>query len=42
MSKVLEIGIHNNRGDKAHKVEFVEAIKGKGLLNNRHFGEKVG
>ena len=42
MSKVLEIGIHKNRGDKAHKVEFVEAIKGKGLLNNRHFREKLG
>ena len=42
MSKVLEIGIHKNRGDKTHKVEFVEAIKGKGLLNNRHFKEKKG
>jgi len=42
MSKVLEIGIHKNRGDKPHKVEFVEAIKGKGLLNNRHFRDEAG
>ena len=42
MGKVVEIGIHKNRGDKPHNVEFVEAIKGKGLLNNRHFKEKAG
>ena len=42
MSKVLEIGIHKNRGDKPHKVEFVEAFKGKGLLNNRHFRDEAG
>ncbi|MBG02292.1 MAG: sulfurase [Acidimicrobiaceae bacterium] len=37
MSKVIEIGIHKNRGDKPFNVYSVEAIKGKGLLNNRHF-----
>ena len=39
IGKVLKIGIHKNRGDKPHSVGFVEAIKGKGLLNNRHFRE---
>ena len=42
MSKVLEIGIHKNKGDKPHKVKFVEAVKGKGLLNDRNFREEAG
>ena len=39
MGKVLEIGIYKNKGDKIIKVNNVEAIKGKGLVNERHFKE---
>jgi MOSC domain-containing protein YiiM len=39
MSKVFEIGIADNRSDKMLKVEAVEAIMGKGLINDRHFKE---
>ena len=39
MGKVLEIGIYKNRGDEIVKVNNVEAIKGKGLVNERHFKE---
>ena len=39
MGKVLEIGIYKNKGDEIVKVNNVEAIKGKGLINERHFKE---
>jgi MOSC domain-containing protein YiiM len=39
MGKVLEIGIYKNKGDEIVKVNNVEAIKGKGLVNERHFKE---
>ncbi len=39
MGKVLEIGISKNKGEKIQKVDEVEAIKGKGLLNDRKFRE---
>ena len=39
MGKVLEIGIYNNKGDEIVNVNNVEAIKGKGLVNERHFKE---
>ena len=42
MGKVLEIGIYKNKGDEIVKVNNVEAIKGKGLVNERHFKENNG
>ena len=39
MGKVLEIGIYKNKGDEIVNVNKVEAIKGKGLVNERHFKE---
>ena len=39
MGKVLEIGIANNKRNKIVNVKEVEAIKGKGLINERHFKE---
>jgi len=39
MGKVLEIGISNNKGSKIVEVSEVEAIKGKGLSNDRNFRE---
>ena len=39
MGKVFEIGIYKNRGDEIVNVNNVEAIKGKGLVNERHFKE---
>ena len=39
MGKVLEIGISKNKGDKIVNVNDVEAIKGKGLVGERHFKE---
>ena len=39
MGKVHEIGIYKNKGDEIVKVNNVEAIKGKGLVNERHFKE---
>ena len=39
MSQVIEIGIHESRGDKVRGMDTVEAVKGKGLVNNRHFKE---
>ena len=39
MGKVLEIGIYKNKGDEIVNVNNVEAIKGKGLVNARHFKE---
>ncbi len=37
MGKVLEIGISKSKGGQILKVNKVEAIKGKGLLNDRKF-----
>ena len=39
MGKVHEIGIYKNKGDEIVNVNNVEAIKGKGLVNERHFKE---
>ena len=39
MGKVFEIGIYKNKGDEIVKVNNIEAIKGKGLVNERHFKE---
>ena len=39
MGKVLEIGIYKKKGDEIVNVNNVEAIKGKGLVNERHFKE---
>ena len=39
MSKVIEIGIHESKGDAVRSINTVEAIKGKGLVSNRHFKE---
>ena len=39
MGKVLEIGICKNKNNKIVSVNEVEAIKGKGLVNERHFKE---
>ena len=37
MSKVLEIGIAENTGSKMLNVSSIEALAGKGLLNDRKF-----
>ena len=37
MGKVLEIGISKKKGDEILNVDNVEAIKGKGLINDRKF-----
>ena len=39
MGKVIEIGIYKNKGDEIVNVNNVEAIKGKVLVNERHFKE---
>ena len=39
MGKVLEIGISENKSNKIVNVNEVEAIKGKGLLGEKHFKE---
>ena len=39
MGKVVEIGITKIKGNSMIKVEYVEAIKNKGLLNDRKFNE---
>ena len=39
MGKVVEIGIANIKGNKIQKVNKVEALKGKGLQNDRKFSE---
>ena len=39
MGKVVEIGIANIKGNKIQKVNNVDAIKGKGLQNDRKFSE---
>ena len=37
--KVVKIGITKNKGGKIVSLNDVEAIKGKGLVNERHFKE---
>ena len=37
--KVVKIGISKNKGNKMVNLNDVEAIKGKGLVNERHFKE---
>ena len=39
MGKVLEIGISENKSKKIINVNEVEAIKGKGLVGEKHFKE---
>ena len=39
MGKVLEIGISENKSNKIVNVNKVEAIKGKGLIGEKHFKE---
>ena len=39
MGKVLEIGISENKSGKIVSVNEVEAIKGKGLIGEKHFKE---
>ena len=39
MGKVLEIGISENKNNKIVNVNDVEAIKGKGLVGEKHFKE---
>ena len=39
MGKVLEIGISENKSNKIVNVDDVEAIKGKGLVGEKHFKE---
>ena len=39
MSEVLEIGIANIKGNQIQKVNKVEALKGKGLKNDRKYSE---
>ena len=39
MGKVLEIGISENKTNKIVNVNEVEAIKGKGLIGEKHFKE---
>ena len=37
MGKVVKIGITSNNGDRINSVNEVEAIFGKGLVNDRHY-----
>ena len=39
MGRVIEIGIANTKGSQIQKVDKVEVLKGKGLLNDRKFRE---
>ena len=39
MGKVIEIGISKIKGNEIENVSKIEAIKGKGLLNDRKFEE---
>ena len=39
MGKVVEIGITNTKGSRIKKVSEEDALKGKGLLNDRKFRE---
>ena len=39
MANIFQIGITNQSKAKIQEVESVEAITGKGLVNDRHFGK---
>ena len=39
MGNVVEIGVANSKGNQIKNVNEVEALKGKGLLNDRKFRE---
>ena len=39
MGKVVEIGITDSKGSQIKNVNKVEALKGKGLVNDRKFRE---
>ena len=39
MGKVIKIGIADTKGNKMLNVDSVQAIKGKGLQNDRMFRE---
>ena len=39
MGKVVEIGISNIKGNQIQKINNVDAIKGKGLQNDRKFSD---
>jgi len=39
MGKVVEIGIAHNKGNQIEQVNQIEALQGKGLLNDRKFKE---
>ena len=39
MGKVVKIGIYENKSNKIVSVDDVEAIKGKGLVGEKHFKE---
>ena len=39
MGQVIEIGISKTKGNKIENVSKIEAVKGKGLLNDRKFQE---
>lgn len=39
MGNVLEIGISKNKGGKIFLVNDVEVLKGKGIVNDRHYKE---
>ena len=39
MGKVVEIGIADTKGNKIKRVNYIEALKGKGLKNDRKFKE---
>ena len=39
MAKVFEIGITHHSGNKIIKIDSVNAIAGKGLVNDRFFKE---
>jgi len=40
MGKVDEIGICKNKGDQILKIDQVEAVAGKGIINDRKYKEK--
>ena len=41
MGKVVEIGISKNKGNKIISVPMVEAVKGRGLINDRNYNQNT-
>ena len=39
MSKVIEICITKNSGNKMHNVSMIEVVESKGIINDRYFSE---